>query len=60
MDNSPTARDRRKRVADENTVERAKRSDAQQIKALRKAGHTATREIARLNARIAKAKEATP
>ncbi len=57
MRNGHAAREARQRVATENAAERAKRSDAQQIRHLRKAGHTAEREVARLKVRIKKAKE---
>ena len=56
MQNSPEARDRRRRVAAECAANRAQRTDQQQIDWLQRAGHTAKREIARLTARIAGAK----
>lgn len=57
MQNNPEARDRRRRVAAENAANRAQRTDQQQIDWLKRAGHTAAREIARLTARIAEAKK---
>lgn len=57
MRNSPIERERRQKVAVENAADRSKRSDAQQIERLYAAGHTATREVTRLKARIAKEAE---
>ncbi len=57
MRNSPIERERRQKVAAENAADRAKRSDRQQIEHLLVAGHTATKEIARLKARIKKEKK---
>ena len=57
MRNGHVARACRQGIAKVNANNRAQRSDQQQIDWLRRAGHTATREIARLKARIKGAKE---
>lgn len=51
------SRERRKRVADENAANRAKRTDAQQIEWLIRNGYNAKKEIAHLYARIDAAEE---